>query len=88
MALTSEAENIENTAQCILDAFLTNDVQAGNVLPYPQLYTFLQENYPKYKDVQKEAEQHLAKAAYINPAPEGLMLTQVGYRFIHQNDSK
>ncbi len=80
MALTSEAENIENTAQCIMDAFKEMNVQEGEVLNYQDLYPYLQERYPKYKDVQKEAEMHLTKLAYVNPAPDGLMLTQVGYK--------
>jgi hypothetical protein len=84
MALTSEAENIENTAQCIMDAFREMNLQEGEVLNYQDLYPYLQERYPKYKDVQKEAEQHLTKLAYVNPAPEGLMLTQVGYRTLSE----
>jgi hypothetical protein len=81
--LHSEADNIENTAQCIIEAFREMDVREGNVLPYTELYPFLQERYPRYKDVQKEAEQHLAKSGYINPAPDGLMLTQVGHQHVY-----
>ena len=77
--LHSEADNIENLAQFIMDAFKENNLEAGNVLPYQELYPYLQERYPKYKDVQKEAEHHLAKLAWVTPAPDGLMLTQVGY---------
>ncbi len=76
--LHSEADNIENTAQCILDAFKEIGIKEGEVLQYEQLYPYLQEHYPHYKDVQSEAEQHLAKEGFINPAPDGLMLTQVG----------
>ena len=76
--LHSEADNIENTAQCILDAFKSKSIKEGEVLQYNQLYPYLQEHYPHYKDVQSEAEQHLAKEGFINPAPDGLMLTQVG----------
>ena len=76
--LHSEAENIENVAQTIMAAFKARNIQAGEVLSYQELYPFLQERYPKYKDVQKEAEHHLAKLAWVTPAPEGLMLTQVG----------
>ncbi|MDO6389758.1 hypothetical protein Q4E40_06440 [Pontibacter sp. BT731] len=76
--LHSEAENIENLAQAIMAAFKVRNIQAGEVLPYQELYPYLQERYPKYKDVQKEAEHHLAKLAWVTPAPEGLMLTQVG----------
>ncbi len=76
--LHSEADNIENTAQCILDAFKEIGIKEGEVLQYNQLYPYLQEHYPHYKDVQSEAEQHLAKEGFINPAPDGLMLTQVG----------
>ncbi|NDK57044.1 hypothetical protein GWO68_14050 [Pontibacter sp. BT213] len=63
-----------------MDAFNTNNISEGEVLRYEDLYPILQDKYPKYKDVQKEAEQHLAKLAYVNPAPDGLMLTQIGYR--------
>ncbi|WP_233555703.1 hypothetical protein [Pontibacter oryzae] len=80
--LHSEAENIENTAQCIIDAFKQFDVKEGAVLRYDQLYPYLQERYPHYKDVQKEAEHHLGKEGYINPAPDGLMLTQVGHNHV------
>jgi hypothetical protein len=83
--LHSEAENIENLAQCIMAAFKEKDVQAGNVLHYQELYPYLQEQYPKYKDVQKEAEHHLAKLAYVTPAPEGLMLTQVGFNTLNSD---
>ncbi|SIT92359.1 hypothetical protein [Pontibacter indicus] len=76
--LHSEAENIENVAQTIMGAFKAKNIQAGEVLSYQELYPYLQERYPKYKDVQKEAEHHLAKLAWVTPAPEGLMLTQVG----------
>ncbi|MBR0571197.1 hypothetical protein KB205_11230 [Microvirga sp. STS03] len=78
--LHSEAENIENLSQIIMDAFNAQNIVEGEVLRYQDLYPILQEKYPKYKDVQKEAEQHLAKLAYVNPAPDGLMLTQIGYR--------
>jgi hypothetical protein len=79
MELHSEADNIENLAQYILEAFKVKSVGEGEVLKYEDLYPFLQEKYPKYKDVQREAEHHLTKGGYINPAPDGLMLTQVGY---------
>lgn len=81
--LHSEAENIENTAQCIIEAFKEMGLQAGNVLPYQELYPFLQERYPHYKDVQKEAEHHLKKEGFVNPAPDGLMLTQVGHKHLY-----
>jgi hypothetical protein len=83
--LHSEAENIENVAQCIMGAFTENNLQAGEVLTYQELYPYLQERYPKYKDVQKEAEHHLAKLAWVTPAPDGLMLTQVGYKSLSDN---
>ncbi|PKV66415.1 hypothetical protein [Pontibacter ramchanderi] len=84
--LHSEAENIENVAQCIMGAFKENNLQAGEVLAYQELYPYLQERYPKYKDVQKEAEHHLAKLAWVTPAPEGLMLTQVGQENMKTED--
>jgi hypothetical protein len=77
--LHSEADNIENTAQCILDAFKEFNIKEEEVLRYQQLYPYLQDKYPHYKDVQKEAEHHLSKEGYVNPAPDGLMLTQVGH---------
>jgi hypothetical protein len=83
--LHSEAENIENLAQTIMAAFKENNLEAGEVLQYQELYPYLQERYPKYKDVQKEAEHHLAKLAWVTPAPEGLMLTQVGYKSLSNN---
>lgn len=85
--LHSEAENIENVAQCIVSAIKEMNIQEGEVLPYQELYPYLQERYPKYKDVQKEAEHHLTKEGVVNPAPDGLMLTQVGYKSVYQ-DSK
>ena len=81
--LHSEAENIENTAQCIKEAFKEMGLREGNVLPYVQLYPYLQEHYPHYKDVQKEAEHHLTKEGFVNPAPDGLMLTQVGHQHLY-----
>ncbi|MCC9135528.1 hypothetical protein ACFSKU_13540 [Pontibacter silvestris] len=81
--LHSDADNVENLAQCIVEAFRTMNVQEGQVLLYDDLYPYLQEKYPKYKDVQTEAEHHLAKEAIINPAPDGLMLTQVGSKAIY-----
>ena len=80
--IRSEADNIGNTAQCIVEAFKQFDIRAGDVLPYQQLYPYLQERYPHYKDVQKEAEHHLTKEGYVNPAPDGLMLTQVGDAYV------
>lgn len=76
--LHSDADNIENTAQCIMDAFKSMAVKEGETLAYQELYPYLQEKYPHYKDVQKEAELHLSKEGFVNPAPDGLMLTQVG----------
>ncbi|MBC5775263.1 hypothetical protein H8S95_14385 [Pontibacter sp. KCTC 32443] len=67
-----------------MKAFRTMNVQAGEVLRYQDLYPILQEEYPKYKDVQKEAELHLTKLAYVNPAPDGLMLTEVGQQALNE----
>ncbi|GHA72242.1 hypothetical protein [Pontibacter akesuensis] len=83
--LHSEADNIENTAQCIIEAFKQFEVREGSTLHYQQLYPYLQERYPHYKDVQKEAEHHLSKEGYVNPAPDGLMLTQVGHQHVWGN---
>lgn len=80
--LHSDADNIENTAQAIMAAFKQFEVREGSTLHYQQLYPYLQEHYPHYKDVQKEAELHLSKEGYINPAPDGLMLTQVGHHHV------
>lgn len=81
----SEAENIENVAQCIVSALKEKNIQEGEVLRYQELYPYLQDKYPKYKDVQKEAEHHLTKEGVVNPAPDGLMLTQVGYKSIYRD---
>ena len=81
--LHSEAENIENLSQCMMDAFRSNNLKAGEVLRYQELYPILQEKYPKYKDVQKEAEHHLTKEGFVNPAPDGLMLTEVGHKALN-----
>lgn len=83
--LHSEADNIENVAQHIVGALKEMNIQEGEVLRYQELYPYLQERYPKYKDVQKEAEHHLAKEGVINPAPDGLMLTQVGYKSLYSD---
>ncbi|MHA6248972.1 hypothetical protein ACXYMU_13605 [Pontibacter sp. CAU 1760] len=85
--LHSDADNIENTAQCIMSAFREMDIKEGDVLQYQQLYPYLQEKYPHYKDVQKEAELHLSKEGYVNPAPDGLMLTQVGHKHLQEKKS-
>ncbi len=81
--LHSEAENIEKLSQCIMDTFQAKSIKEGEVLRYQDLYPVLQEKYPKYKDVQKEAEHHLTKEGYVNPAPEGLMLTPVGQKALN-----
>lgn len=86
--LHSEAENIENLAQVIMEAFREMEIEAGNTLSYQELYPYLQEHYPKYKDVQKEAEQHLTKLAYVNPAPDGLMLTQIGHKSLTEEEQE
>jgi len=83
--LHSEADNIENVAQCIVGALKEKNIQEGEVLSYQELYPYLQERYPKYKDVQKEAEHHLTKEGIVNPAPDGLMLTQVGHKSLYQS---
>jgi hypothetical protein len=83
--LHSEANNIENVAQCIKSAFKAMSIKEGEVLSYQELYPYLQDKYPKYKDVQKEAEHHLSNEGIINPAPEGLMLTQIGYKKLNSD---
>lgn len=86
--LHSEADNIENVAQHIVGALKEMEIQEGEVLSYQELYPYLQERYPKYKDVQKEAEHHLAKEGIVNPAPDGLMLTQVGYKKLYDSSNE
>ncbi|MDX5347046.1 MAG: hypothetical protein LPK19_07345, partial [Hymenobacteraceae bacterium] len=62
----------------MLNAFKQHNLKAGDVLHYQDLYTYLQEKADHYKDAQKQAEQHLSKEGLVNPAPEGLRLTQAG----------
>jgi hypothetical protein len=90
MDLTSSSNNIEHTAQMIMDAFRHFGTPAGEVLSYEDLIPFLEENseHPQhYKDSFKEAEYHLTKTAYAIPDPVGLRLTQVGFGALQENKS-
>ncbi len=84
--LTSPANNIENTAQLIMDAFRHFNVPADGVLAYTDLLPYLDQHdeHKHFKDVQKEAEHHLTKEAYATPDAAGLRLTPVGYTALHE----
>ncbi|WP_051359959.1 hypothetical protein [Adhaeribacter aquaticus] len=87
MDLVSSSNNIQHTAQLILDAFRHFGTQANEVLSYDELLPFLekQSEHPQhYKDSLKEAEYHLSKEAYATPDVTGLRLTEVGYGAIQQ----
>ncbi|QHL87501.1 hypothetical protein GU926_08645 [Nibribacter ruber] len=84
--LSSNSENIENTALLILQAFKTSGTKADEVLPWAEIYPFLnqQDNHEHFRDVQKRAEEHLRNQAYATPDPEGLRLTEVGYKAVQE----
>lgn len=87
MDLTSSSNNIQHTAQLIMDAFRHFGTPAGEILSYDELLPYLEEHseHPQhYKDSLKEAEYHLSKTAYATPAPEGLRLTDLGFEALQQ----
>lgn len=87
--LTSPTNNIENTANLIMEAFRHFNVQANDVLTYEQLIPYLEEHdeHNHFKDVQKEAEFHLTKEAYATPDAAGLRLTPVGFDTLQNNNN-
>ena len=86
MDLTSNSNNIQQTAQLIMDAFRHFGTKADDVLTYEELLPYLEEKseHQHYKDVQKDAEFHLTKEAYAAPDVAGLRLTQVGFEALQQ----
>ncbi len=84
----SNTDNIVQTAHLILKAMREKGIKAVEVLLYEDLYPFLQENskHQHYKDVQKEAEHHLANESLVTPDPAGLRLTQVGYKALQEKE--
>ena len=82
MDLSSSSNNIQHTAQLIMDAFRHFNTPANSVLTYDQLLPYLNENseHQHYKDALVEAEYHLSKEAYAVPDASGLRLTEVGYQ--------
>lgn len=86
--LSSNSENIENTAYLILQAFKEKGTQADEVLGWDEIYPFLhrEDDFDHFKDVQKRAEEHLRNQAYTIPDPAGLRLTQVGYKAVQELD--
>lgn len=86
--LTSPTNNIQNTANLMLEAFRHFRVPAGEVLTYENLIPYLEarDEHNHFKDVQKEAEFHLSKEAYATPDAAGLRLTQVGYNFLQDQN--
>ena len=83
--LHSKTENTEDTARIIMDAFKENKIGADEVLRYENLYPYLHEHsqHDHYKDVMKDAENHLRKEGYATPEPDGLRLTPVGYKALN-----
>jgi hypothetical protein len=80
----SHTDNVVQTGHLILKAMREKGLKADEVLLYEDLYPYLQEHskHGHYKDVQQEAEHHLAKESLIAPDPAGLRLTQVGYKVL------
>ncbi|WP_157600522.1 hypothetical protein [Rufibacter sp. DG15C] len=88
--LSSNTANIENTALLILKAFKTSGTQADEVLPWAEIYPFLNkaDDHEHFRDVQKLAEEHLRNQSYAIPDPAGLRLTEVGYKAIQEMDGQ
>jgi len=87
MELSSTSNNIEHTAQLIMEAFRHFGTQPDEVLSYDQLLPYLNERseHQHYKDALVEAEFHLGKEAYATPDVTGLRLTPVGYKALQEN---
>ena len=88
MDLSSTSNNIENTAQLIMEAFRHFGTPANEVLTYDQLLPYLDEKseHQHYKDALVEAEHHLSKEAYATPDVTGLRLTQVGFKALQEGN--
>ncbi|MDB5264082.1 MAG: hypothetical protein JWQ14_3365 [Adhaeribacter sp.] len=88
MDLSSTSNNIENTAQLIMEAFRHFGTSPNEVLSYDQLLPYLDEKseYQHYKDALVEAEYHLTKEAYATPDAAGLRLTPVGHQALQQDN--
>jgi hypothetical protein len=88
--LSANSENIENTGNLILKAFKEKGTQAEEVLAWTEIYPFLHQEDEKYhyKDVQKQAEEHLRHQGYATPDPAGLRLTSVGYKAAQELDDQ
>ena len=84
----SHTDNVVQTAHLILKAMKEKGIKADEVLSYQDLYPYLQEHskHGHYKDVQQEAEHHLANESIVTPDPAGLRLTQVGYRALQEKE--
>lgn len=84
----SNTDNVVQTAHLILRAMREKGIQADEVLSYQDLYPYLQEHskHQHYKDVQQEAEHHLANESMVTPDPAGLRLTQVGYKALQEKE--
>lgn len=84
----SNTDNVVQTAHLILKAMREKGIKADEVLRYDDLYPFLEENskHGHYKDVQKDAEHHLANESFVTPDPAGLRLTQVGYKALQEKE--
>lgn len=86
--LTSPTNNIENTANLIMQAFRHFNIPADGVLAYEDLIPYLEKHdeHNHFKDVQKEAEFHLTKEAYATPDAVGLRLTPVGFNTLQESN--
>jgi hypothetical protein len=87
MDLSSSSNNIQHTAQLIMDAFRHFGTRADEVLSFDDLLPYLEAHSDQpqhYKDSLKEAEYHLTKTAYAIPDPVGLRLTQVGFEALQE----
>jgi len=89
MDLISSSNNIQHTAQLIMDAFRQFGTQPNEVLSYDDLLPFLEEKSDQpqhYKDSLKEAEYHLSKEAWATPDITGLRLTEVGFNALQSGE--
>jgi hypothetical protein len=88
MDLTSSSNNIQHTAQLIMDAFKHFGTQPNEVLSYDELIPYLEEHseHQHFKDAQVEAEYHLTKEAWATPDVTGLRLTEVGFQALQKGE--
>ena len=83
----SSTEYIDETARMVMLAFRAFGVEAGQVLLYNDLFRFLDDHADHYRDWLRDAEQVLRHESLIAPDPEGLRLTEIGHRAVHNRRS-